>query len=74
MPGLATTPLQLAVHEGVVMAPDFQRAILAGEQPSGLNLEQLMHTPIPMSWAEQAALFDTLVLSGETAKSLFPAN
>jgi site-specific DNA recombinase len=56
------------------LAPDLQRAILAGEQPSGLNLEQLIHNPIPVSWAEQAALFDTLGLSGETAESLSPIN
>jgi hypothetical protein len=56
------------------LAPDLQRAILAGEQPSGLYLEQPIHNPIPMSWAEQAALFDTLGLSGETAESLSPTN
>lgn len=56
------------------LAPDLQRAILAGEQPPGLNLEQLMHNPIPVSWVEQAALFDTLGLSGETAKSLSPTS
>ena len=43
------------------LAPDLQRAILAGRQPPGLTLEQLMRAPvIPMDWRDQAALIDAL--------------
>ena len=38
------------------LAPDLQRAILAGRQPPGLTLAQLMRTPIPSLWSEQAHL------------------
>jgi site-specific DNA recombinase len=47
------------------LAPDLQRAILAGEQPAGLNLEQLMQGSMPISWAEQRALFDGAGMSVE---------
>jgi hypothetical protein len=46
------------------LAPELQRAILAGRQPPGLTLERLMHAPMPMLWAEQAAMFDKLGVSG----------
>ena len=46
------------------LAPDLQRAILAGGQPPGLTLEQLMRAPIPMLWSEQAALIESLGLAG----------
>ncbi len=42
------------------LAPDLQRAILAGEQPPGLTLEQLMRRPMPMLWSEQAAMLEAL--------------
>ena len=42
------------------LAPDLQRAILAGQQPPGLTLEQLMRAPMPMLWSDQAAMFDLL--------------
>ena len=38
------------------LAPDLQRAILAGRQPPDLTLAQLMRTPIPSLWSEQAHL------------------
>jgi len=42
------------------LAPDLQRAILAGEQPPGLNLETLMRSPMPVAWGQQATMIETL--------------
>ena len=39
------------------LAPDIQRAILAGRQPSGLTLGQLMEKPLPLLWSEQIRAF-----------------
>jgi hypothetical protein len=47
------------------LAPDLQKAILAGRQPPGLTLSQLMTNPIPLSWHAQAALLRGEELSGE---------
>lgn len=47
------------------LAPDLQRAILAGEQPPGLNLEQLMHTPVPISWGEQARTIEVFGMGAQ---------
>ena len=46
------------------LAPELQRAILAGRQPPGLTLERLMQTPMPMLWAEQATMLDKLGVAG----------
>ena len=35
------------------LAPDLQRDILAGRQPFGLTLEQLIHSNLPDCWAKQ---------------------
>jgi hypothetical protein len=35
------------------LAPDIQRAILAGRQPLQLNLENLKKTAIPLAWSQQ---------------------
>ena len=40
------------------LAPDLQRAILAGTQPPGLTLSQLMMRPVPLLWTEQARIFN----------------
>jgi hypothetical protein len=48
------------------LAPDLQRAILAGRQPPGLTLESLLHTPIPILWSDQAAMIEALGLTGPT--------
>ena len=42
------------------LAPDLQRAILAGEQPPGLTLERLVRAQMPMLWSEQAAMLEAL--------------
>jgi hypothetical protein len=42
------------------LAPDLQRAILAGEQPPGLTLERLVRAQVPMLWSEQAAMVERL--------------
>ena len=46
------------------LAPDLQRAILAGRQPPGLTLEQLMRTPMPGLWSEQGAMIEALGAAG----------
>ena len=38
------------------LAPDIQQAILAGKQPRGLNLEQMIHQDLPIAWAQQRKL------------------
>jgi hypothetical protein len=40
------------------LAPDLQRAILAGRQPPGLTLSQLMVGPVPLLWTEQVRVFN----------------
>ena len=35
------------------LAPDIQRAILAGHQPTGLTLADLMATALPLDWHKQ---------------------
>lgn len=37
------------------LAPDLQRAILAGTQPRHVNLEFLVHSEIPLAWGAQSA-------------------
>jgi site-specific DNA recombinase len=61
MPMLAeapASPYMRRILRLAFLAPDLQRDILAGRQPPGLTLEQLMHRTIPYLWSEQAALFE----------------
>ena len=51
------------------LAPDLQRAILAGRQPPGLTLAQLMRTPMPSLWSEQATWFEALAVSAKSAQT-----
>ena len=39
------------------LAPDLQRAILAGRQPPGLTLSELLAGPLPLLWTGQARRF-----------------
>ena len=39
------------------LAPDVQRAILAGTQSASLTLASLLNNPIPTDWAEQRRMF-----------------
>ena len=39
------------------LAPDIQRAILAGRQPAGLSLQRLLDAEIPLGWSDQRAIF-----------------
>ncbi|HXQ11567.1 MAG TPA: recombinase family protein [Caulobacteraceae bacterium] len=39
-----------------MLAPDIQRAVLAGRQPAGLTLQHLLDSRIPVSWHEQRAM------------------
>jgi len=50
-------PYQQGLCAIALLAPDIQVAILEGRQPPGLNLERLIHSEIPTSWAEQRSLF-----------------
>jgi site-specific DNA recombinase len=38
-----------------MLAPDIQRAILAGHQPRSVSLQRLMDAHIPVSWSDQRA-------------------
>ena len=40
------------------LAPELQRAILAGRQPPGLTLKHLLKQCLPLLWSEQIRLFD----------------
>ena len=39
------------------LAPDLQRAILEGRQPSDLTLARLLDSDIPLLWSEQRRFF-----------------
>jgi hypothetical protein len=43
-----------------LLAPDIQRAILAGEHKDQLTLAMLMENDIPLSWARQRRMFDAV--------------
>jgi hypothetical protein len=38
------------------LAPDIQRSIVEGRQPSAMGLERLMRMDLPLSWMEQRKL------------------
>ena len=38
------------------LAPDLQRAILAGRQPPGRSLNRIMEGRLPLLWSEQAEI------------------
>ena len=40
------------------LAPDLQRAILAGRQPPGLTLKKLLEQRLPLLWSDQVRVFD----------------
>lgn len=42
------------------LAPDLQRAILAGEQPENLTLARFLETDLPLSWAAQRRMFEAI--------------
>lgn len=42
------------------LAPDLQQAILAGQQPSGLTLAQLLDGRMPLQWQRQREMFGDL--------------
>ncbi len=47
------------------LAPDLQRAILAGEHPERLTLAHLLETDIPLSWSAQRRMFDGMESRGK---------
>jgi DNA invertase Pin-like site-specific DNA recombinase len=42
------------------LAPDLQQMIIEGRQTAALNLERLIHEPIPLTWSEQRRLYQDL--------------
>jgi len=42
------------------LSPGITRAILKGEQPSGLRLAHLLDADIPLSWREQEVMIERL--------------
>jgi len=52
-----TTPHQRRLLRAAFLAPDLQQMILAGRQPSSLNLERLTRGDIPLCWVEQRKIF-----------------
>lgn len=40
-----------------LLAPDIQQAILDGEQPAGLSLQQILERGVPVAWPDQRARF-----------------
>ena len=54
-------PYQRQLCRLAFLAPDLQAAILDGRQPPGLNLERLIHEPIPLAWPEQRRLYGELL-------------
>ena len=48
-----TSPYERRILRFAFLAPDIQRAILAGRQPRSLNLEQLIHQDLSIAWSEQ---------------------
>jgi len=56
LPG-TRTPYQRKLIRLAFLSPDLQRRILSGQQPAGLTLARLVEADIPLSWADQDALF-----------------
>jgi DNA invertase Pin-like site-specific DNA recombinase len=50
-------PYQRKLANLAFLAPDIQTAILAGRQPVGLSLQQVLMASMPLDWAEQRALW-----------------
>ena len=49
-----TNPYERRLCRLAFLAPDLQRSIMEGCQPPGINLERLIHHPIPLSWCSQS--------------------
>ena len=49
-------PYLRKLYPVATLAPDIQRAILAGAQPHSLSLQQLLDCEIPVCWVDQRAL------------------
>jgi hypothetical protein len=55
-----TSPYHRRLCRLAFLAPDLQAAIVEGRQPPALNLERLIHEPIPLAWPEQRRLYGEL--------------
>ena len=42
------------------LAPDLQRAILAGEQPESLTLARFLESDLPLTWPAQRRMFEAI--------------
>lgn len=51
-----TSPYVTRIQRLAFLAPDIQRAIIAGSQLPGLNLERLVKSELPISWHKQRDL------------------
>jgi len=51
------TPYRRRLIRLAFLAPDLQRTILEGNQPTGLTLAAVMNTDLPSSWQEQRRVF-----------------
>ena len=46
-----TSPYERRLMRLAFLAPDIQQAVLAGRQPRTLNLAQMMHQDLPITWS-----------------------
>jgi len=58
-----TTQHDRQVCRLALISPELQRQILAGRQPYGLKLRQVLKSPMPLAWADQKAWFEALARS-----------
>jgi len=47
------SPYERRILRLAFLAPDIQRDIIAGLQPSGLNLGRFMKIDVPLAWPDQ---------------------
>lgn len=52
---IPASPYHRRLLQLAFLAPDLQRAILAGRQPAGLTLKQILKQRLPLLWSEQSA-------------------
>ena len=55
---IPTSPYHRRLLPLAFLAPELQRAILAGRQPPALSLKRLLEQPLPLLWSEQLRLVD----------------
>ena len=53
-------PHQRQLSRLAFLAPDLQRQILDGVQPTSLTLRMLLKADLPLAWADQRARFERM--------------